>query len=222
MKFIHPEIETVIDTENGNYNTLIIEEQRFFVRLLEDIVNQLQGRDGISVIAVDNAPVQFSRNGLMLDTFVPFDLNRKPMLNLIVSDLCKRAAAPEHFEMTASTLSAVELWLDDLAYDYPCDIVFPNIAIPALIKAASPEIRGEDASVAERVLDYMELIESFDQTKLFFTLNMRSFVTDEDMERFAHTAISHGYHTIGIESNVHPLLSLEKRLIIDSDLCEIG
>ena len=65
-------------------------------------------------------------------------------------------------------------------------------------------------------------IEAFDRQRLFFTLNMHCFVTDEEMERFAHTAVSHGYHTIGIESNAHPLLSMEKRLIIDSDLCEIG
>ena len=29
MKFTHPEIVTVLDTDNGCYNTLIIEEQRF-------------------------------------------------------------------------------------------------------------------------------------------------------------------------------------------------
>ena len=95
-------------------------------------------------------------------------------------------------------------------------------SISALLKAASPEIRGEDATIAERVLDYMELIEEFDRQRLFFTLNMRSFVTDEEMEHFASTAISHGHHIIGIESTAHAMLSMEKRIIIDSDLCEIG
>ena len=71
-------------------------------------------------------------------------------------------------------------------------------------------------------MDYMELIEEFDRQRLFFTLNMRSFVTDEDMESFSLTAVSHGYHVIGIETSAHPLLSLEKRVIIDSDLCEIS
>lgn len=38
----------------------------------------------------------------------------------------------------------------------------------------------------------------------------------------ARTAVSHGYHIIGIESMAHPMLALEKRTIIDSDLCEMG
>ena len=119
-------------------------------------------------------------------------------------------------------MASVELWLNDLAYDYPCDIVFSNISIPALLKAACPELRGENASIAERVLDYMELIEEFDRRKLFFTLNMRSYVADEEMDRFAHTVVSHGYSVIAIEAHAYPMLSMEKRVVIDSDLCEIS
>lgn len=41
------------------------------------------------------------------------------------------------------------------------------------------------------------------------------------MERFSETVVSHGYNIIGIESVEYPMLRLEKRIIIDSDLCEI-
>ena len=222
MKFTHPEIETVIDTENGFYNTLVIEEQRFLVRLLEDITGQIQGLDGNAVISDRDTPVTFSKYSDLLDCFVPFELNRKPLLNLITADLGKRASSPDNFERTATALAAVELWLSDLTFDYPCDIGFSNISIPALLKASTPVIRGESLSVAEGVLDYMELIEEFDRRKLFFTLNMRCFVTDEEMELFAKTAVSHGYQVIGIEGFVHPKLSIENRIVIDSDLCEIG
>lgn len=222
MKYVHPEIETIFDTENGCYNTLVIEEQRFFVRLLEDIYQQLQGMNGESVISVKDGPVNFAKNGILLDNFVPFNLNRKPIISLMIADMDRRAAAPEHFDRTASALAAVEMWLNDLAYDYSCDIVFPNISIATLLKAACPEIRGEDTSIAERVLDYMELIEEFDHRRLFFTLNMRSYVADEEMDVFARSVVSHGYPVIAIEAHAYPILSTEKRVVIDSDLCEIS
>ena len=221
MKLTHPEIDTVFDTDNGLYNTLVIEAQEFMVRLLEDITRQLQGFDGDSVLSMKNSPVAMSKNAL-LDSFVPFELNRKPLLSLITARLSKRAMTPEYFEKTAKVLAEVELWLDDLAYDFPCDIVFPNVSTTALIKAVTPEVRGEGNTIAERTLDYMELVEEFDRPRLFFTLNMRSYVNDEEMERFAKTAISHGYQIIGIESSVHPMLTVERRTIIDADLCEIG
>ena len=222
MKFVHPEIENVFDTQNGFYNTLVVEEQRFLVRLLEDLHRQLQGLEGVSTLSVKDAPVSFAKNAALLDGFVPFDLTRRTLLNQISAALARKAAAAEAFDRTAEALSGVELWLNELAFDYPCDIVFSNLSASTLIKAAGPEIRDEAASIAERVLDYMELVEAFDRQRLFFTLNMRFFVADEEMELFARTAVAHGYHVIGIESAAHAMLSIEKRTIIDSDLCEIG
>ena len=70
--------------------------------------------------------------------------------------------------------------------------------------------------------DYIELIGEFDRPRLFVTVNMRSFVADDEMELFARTVVGHGYHVLGIESREHPLLSAEKRVIVDADLCEIG
>ena len=52
--------------------------------------------------------------------------------------------------------------------------------------------------------------------------DMRSFVADDEMELFGRTVVGHGYHVLGIESREHPLLSAEKRVIVDTDLCEIG
>ena len=143
-------------------------------------------------------------------------------MDFITAVLSQRATAAESFERTSAILSNVELWLDDLAFGFPCDIIFPGISAPALIKAAAPQVRCECASLAEKVLDYIELVEEFDRPRLFFTLNMRAFVPDDDMALFAASAISHGYHVIGIECVTRALLPMEKRVIIDADLCEIG
>lgn len=222
MKLVHPELDTVFDTDNRLYNTLVVEEQRFLSRLLADIQGQLQGLEGEAVLSIDDRPMPFSKHAALLDRFVPFELNQKPLLNQIAAALAKAASDPEHFESTASTLSALELWLDALAFGFPCDIVFPSISVAALIKAVSPEIRCETASIAEKVLDYMELVETFDRVRLFLTLNMRSFIPDEEMEPFVATVLSHGYHVIGIESTARPLLTHEHRVIVDADLCEFG
>ena len=222
MKYVHPELETVFDTENGFYNTLIVEEPRFLLRLLEDIRRQLEGLEGSAVLSDGNKPVSFARAAALLDSFVGFDLNRKPLLNQIAAALARRATEEAHYLQTAKLLSQAELWLDALAFGFPCDIVFPGISPAALIKAAAPEVRCETASLAERVLDYMELVETFDRPRMFFTFGLRAFIPDGDMTLFIETALSHGYHTIGIESAPRTLLPREKRIVIDADLCEIG
>ena len=201
--------------------TLLSLRNNVFNRLLLDIYNQIQGAPGNSVLSIDNAPVSISKYAALIDSFVPFEMNRKPVLNRIITSLTQQASLPEHFEKTASLLANTEMWLDDLAMGFSCDIVFPGLSVPTLIKAAAPEIRSNTDSVAEKMLDLMELTEEFDRLRLFFTVNMRSYVTDEEMSAFVKTVISHGYPVIGIESSAHPYLSDEKRVIIDSDLCEI-
>lgn len=82
-------------------------------------------------------------------------------------------------------------------------------------------MRNEYASIAEAVIDYMELVQTFDRERLFFTVNMRCFVSDKEMTHFMSTALSHEYHLIMLESHAYPLLSLEQRTMVDEDLCEI-
>lgn len=222
MKYTHPELETVFDTDNGCYNTLIIEEPRFLTRLLTDLVNQLQGHEGEAVMSDRDTPLPFSKNAALLDTFVPFELNRKPLLTLVNNALAKAAALPEYFDQTGALMGDMERWLQALAFRYPCDIVFTNTTPAALIKAAAPEIRTCSEGIAERVLDYMELVETFDRRRLFFTLNMRSYVPDEEMNLFVDTLLDHEYPLIAIESSARPRLPREERTLVDIDLCEIG
>ena len=90
-----------------------------------------------------------------------------------------------------------------------------------LIKAVSPSFREEYDSLGEKLIDYFELVTEFDRKKLFITLNLRSFITDNDMQKFIDTVLSHEYNVIMIESSERRLLDKEKRYIIDSSLCEI-
>ena len=82
-------------------------------------------------------------------------------------------------------------------------------------------MREEYDSMPEKVIDYMELVRTFDRDKLFITVNMRAFMTDEEAELFLSTVLSYGYHMLMLESSAKPLLKSESRVIIDEDLCEI-
>ena len=222
MKFVHPEIDKVFDTENRKIHCLIIENPEFFRRLLTDIRTQVEGMDGYSVVSVDNAPVPASRYVEVLDNFAPFELNRKPLLTKMTAALEKQASAPEYWEKTGKLILAISEYLDAISFEFPCDIMFPKLGIAGVIKAAAPELRDCYSNVCEKVLDYMELVRTFDREKLFFTVNMRAFVEDEEAGLFMRTALAHEYNLIMLENCEHARQECEERLIIDGDLCEIG
>lgn len=190
--------------------------------MVSDIAYQLQNTDGDAIISVKDEHTPFSKCAALLDVFVPFELNRKKLVTGIISALEKQANAAESFQNTAKVLAQVEAWLDDLAFEFPCDIVFSNVSASSLIKACAPEIRPAGDSLAEQVLDYLELLYEFDRPRLVFTLNMRAFVPYQDMCAFARDCVGHGYHVLALECREYPLLPNEKRVIVDDDLCVIS
>lgn len=222
MKFVYPEIDCVFDFNNGRFNTLVIENQDLFTKLLWDLHHQLQGDDGQGVLSEDDAPIPIARYGEVLDVFVPFELNRKTLLGRISAALEREALDESHYEQTVRVMQEIEILMEDIAFRFPCDLVFPKIGIASIIKATGLALRNEEKRIGETVIDYMELVTEFDRSKVFFTVNMRSFVSDAEMQLFAETVLSHGFQVLALESTEHPRLERETRWTIDEDLCEIG
>lgn len=221
MIFTYPDIECPFDCAKGYINTLAVENGPFLHQLLEDIAGQLSGFDGRALVSKGGKIQNFAKTVVLLDNFVLFDINQKPLINKVVAALEQTAMSAEFYERSAETLSLVESYLFDLSFSYPCDIVFPKLSISALIRAAGVQLETDQSSLCAKVLDYMELVEEFDGQKLFITLNLRAFVSEEEIESFMQTVLGRGYCLLMIENRDYRRLSIEKRLVIDEDLCEI-
>lgn len=221
MTFYTPEINPYFETDIPYVNTVIWENQAQYVRIITDIVNQINGYDGKSVISENGKIVSFEKHCEVLDKFFPFEINRKPLLTKIASELEKNAVSADYYERTMQLTADFERLLGELSFSLPCDIVYPKLTISSLIKAAAPELRDEYACISEKILDYMELVREFDRSKLFFTVNLRSFLSNDEAELFMQDVVSHGFHLMMFENREYPKCQMEKRLIVDKDLCEI-
>lgn len=220
MKFCFPDISGVFDTNACCVNTVVIENQNLFRNLISDIALQIDGFDGASTLSNEDKFLNFSKNAELLTTFVPFELNRKSLIGKIASALEKESVSPGNYMNTMQIMSDIENYLDTLASAFACNLSFTKITSSSIIKAAGIEVVDDYDSIAEKVIDYMELVREFDSDKLFVTVNMRSYVDDREAELFMKTAIDHGYDLLMIENTEYRRLSFEKRLTIDADLCE--
>ena len=119
-------------------------------------------------------------------------------------------------------LSEVENYLYDLSFELPCDIAFSKVSVSAIVRGAGIALREEYPTLGEKIIDYMELVTEFDRSKLFITVNLRSFIGDEEASRFMKTARDHGFPLLMVEAHARSLLEEEQRVIVDGDLCEIG
>ncbi len=221
MIFVHPDLLSSLDTECGKINSIIIEKPNYYYSFLNGLYCQTLGENGKASVFEKDKSLSLNKGIEILDSFFPFDLNKKTLLNKIASAMEKQAVSEIHYGDTMELLSKTEQYLDNLSFDFSCDIVFPKLSVSSIIKSASPELRDDYSSLPEKMLDYFELVYEFDHRKIFVTVNLRSFISDDEFDLFAQSVITHGVDIIMLENVERRKSKYEYRHIIDADLCQI-
>ena len=220
MKLVYSEMGHVLSFEDGYVNELVVENRKLFFDMVSDIAMQVDGAHGNFVLSVLNKPVEFSRYADVTVQFAPFQINRKSLLTKLYAKLEQKALLAENYVRTGELLGEMERYVLDLAVDLPFEIDCQKVAIGPLIKAISPEIEESDKKAIEKVFSYMELVRELDRERLFIMVNMRTYFSDEEMERFVESACLHDFKVLLLESSSLAVLKNTKRYTIDSDLCE--
>lgn len=222
MKFCYPEINKTFDTSRSVVDTVIIENQHLLFSLIKDIKEQIEGNDGKAVLSQNDKILPISNNLECLSEFIPFDLNKRVLVNKANALLEQIALQSDNYESTMQLLSSIEAFLLNTSFEMPGDIAFSKVKLTTLIKAVGLEFVDEYDSLAEKIIDYMELVREYERDKLFITVNLRSYIDDSEMDKFMKTVLQHQIHLIMIENREYERLPDEDRYIIDTGLCEIS
>jgi len=221
MMFVYENIDTVFRMDEGYVNELIIENKAFLRSFIENLTVQTQGGRGKGVLSIKDTPVDMARYAELLTTFVPFDINQKSLLTKICQAMEKQAMLPERFADTTELLQKIEMYADELAFDFPCELIYTKLSMGGIFKALGIEIATHQTSSLELLFDYMSLVREFDKDKLFVTIHLRSYFSDDEVTAFIQTVLGHDMKLLMIESFAQDLLPRTKQCIIDEDLCEI-
>ena len=124
-------------------------------------------------------------------------------------------------QRTHKLLAELECYLNDLAMEQDVELTYEKLSLNNLLKSVGARVVIDYNKLVERLFAYMDLVRRFEGEKLFLLVNLRSFVSNEDMELFMQTVVAHGLQVLLVDNQAYPLLPLERRRIIDMDLCEI-
>lgn len=221
MKLVSPMFGSIIEINDGEVFSLVLENKALLRSYLEDLYAQTNGENGKIVLSENDEPVSIRKNVEIIDSFIPFDLNTKHMLSCICSALEKKAADEEFFLKTSALLTDVENYITDLCFELPFKPECKKLSASALIKAAQVCISYDYNSVIEAVMDYMSIIRDFDKTNLFVLVNFGSYFSDSEINMFVKTAKLKQMKVLLIDSRAYKSVTGINRLVIDEDLCEI-
>lgn len=133
----------------------------------------------------------------------------------------KLAMDEEHYYQTSELITLLESYLLDLSVELTGNIELSKITWENTIKAVGVEFADNYDSLAEKILDYMELVREYDSERIFITLNLWSYISDNEMNKFVNDVVVRGYKLLMLENTEYPIIDYEKRYIIDADKCII-
>lgn len=221
MKITSPLFNSAIELKTGKAFSLVIENKTLFRSYVQDLYNQMAGIEGKIVLSENDAPIDIQKNIEIVNNFLPFDINTKPMLNGICSALEKRAVNEENYLKTAKLLADIENYITDLSFDLPFKAECGKLSYSSLIKSLQVHIANDYETILEEIIDYMALILEFNNKKLFVFVNFGAYFSEDEIVSFIKTAEIKMFNILFIESCLFYHLQGVERLIIDNDLCEI-
>lgn len=222
MKFVYPDVDIVIDTDVDYVNSIVIENPNIMFAMLQDINEQIMGNSGISVVSDNNKILEVSKSVEVITQFIPFEINKKSLINKFVTKIATYAKSAEYYEKTMEVMSEIESYLIDLLWELDGNFEYDSIAIDSIIKAIGIKFREDYNTLSEKIIDYIELVTEYERKKLFFLVNLRSYVDDKEIEFLIETALGHNFNIILIDNCEHRKINNEKRYTIDNDRCIIS
>lgn len=222
MMLVYPPIGLEIDIQNDKVQTVVIENQKMFYEIADDIYCQINGNNGDTVISENYVPLELSRSADIITQFIPFTSNRKDILSAICSELKEKAVNGALYTATQKLYTYIEKYLFDLLedIDIEMDICQPN-DITGILKAFDLHIVETDKKLIEKLFEFIMASMKYKKRKVFITVGLRNYITDREAEDLFQSVLLNGITLICIESKATALLKHETRIIIDKDLCII-
>lgn len=208
--------------EDGYVQELIIENQYIFQRLILDIYAQVNGKSGDFVLSEDHQSISLKTNAELITQIIPFELNKKELINKLYLELKNESVNEYNYQKTQELLSCISSYLYEIINDNENELIYdrPN-DLSGIFKLFNVRINDENLDLTEKILEYMTAVQKLKGDKVFFFVNLRSYLTDRQAELFFKSVLLKKIKIICIENCEHTGLSIAKAMIVDKDMCII-
>lgn len=222
MMLTHSYLSSPIKMKENIIPILILENPSIFSQLIQELASQVDGEEGRFILSEKFDIIEPYANMQLITDLFTLNLNEKKIVTKIYNQLKEKAIA-EYFIKTTELKATINQYLECLIQDNDFPLSYhDDIDIASLLKLYEVKISLTYENLTEKILDYMLLCRNFLKTKCFVFVNLKCFLSQEDLIQFYKIIHYQKLNVILIESTVR-----EKRLesevirILDDDMCEI-
>lgn len=222
MMIAYPTADICCELKEDKILTLVIENQKLFYSMISDIQSQLEGDSGDFVISENYSPLDMRKNVELITQLIPFTINQKELISKLYGSIKKKAVNEEMYQATQDIIARISDYLYYLVEEEEAEL---TITVPedisGILKTFDLRFNDSDMTLSEKILEYMLITNDFKGKRVFIIVNLKSYLTDNQIAKFFKSILLKKLQLICIESFEHERMNNEEILIIDKDMCVI-
>lgn len=222
MKLVNPELSRAIIDDTVDYTEWIIEATERFAAFVYELKNQCDGNDGRYVLSDADKELGISKNMDIVFDIFSIDINSKKIVNKLYEEMQQVAYSEKLYVKTQEIAQSIQKYILELEQETDYILTFTeDVDWMAIFKALQVQHEIIEEDYFEKLIRYIKVAAVVMKYKIFVFVNLRSYLSDLQMQKLIQEAIHQEVKLIFVENCVKDCMGEGLRYIIDRDQCEI-
>ena len=222
MKLVHLGLTGTLLDDGIDFTEWIIESPKSFSEYVLELSTQIDGNEGQFVLSEKNKEMDLAKKAELIFNPLTVDINERKILNKLYMELSDLSKGEEMYIKTVELLRHLQEYMLELEQCTEYILEFDQETdMSALLKAVNIHYETRDMDFLERLVQYMKVLAAVVGIKVFMFVNLRSYLTDHQMQEVIKEMKYQNIKGVFIESQQRSCMEGVKQCIIDVDRCEI-
>ncbi len=208
--------------QENKVNVLVIEAPDIFAGIVDILMDQIEGKSGNIIISNKDIIMKLDKVAeIIINPFV-IDCNEKRIQQKLYQELTNEIQE-SMMEHTAQLQGSIISYLEELLQKSPYFLEFDvEDNMTGLLKLCHVGIADQVETLAGKIANYMKALKQFCAINILFLVNIKLFVTQEEIEEIYQCAFYEKINLVLLENTAREKLANETICILDKDMCIIN
>ena len=219
---VHPDLSGELLKDKIVFTEWIIESPELFAGYLQELYGQYAKCGGKFVLSQGIKELDISKYVEIITDPFAVELNGRKIINKLYAELNELSKNEMMYTKTLQLTQHIQEYLLELESNTNHILQFNSeMDVVGLLKIMDVKIEDSTEKFFERLVCYIKNAIEVLSVKVFVFINLRSYLTDNQMQELIQEITYQEVHALFIENQERTCLEGGIRYIIDKDGCEI-
>lgn len=222
MRFTYSDLNLSFELKENETVVVIVENQRLFSKMVNELINQCSGQEGGFVLADAEKIKNISKEVQLIMNPFAVDCNEKKILQKLYQEI-EMIGLENYIEDISVLHSEIISCLDKLSAAVPYAMNYSiDLNLPSILKAYNVQIDVKTDSLLESIVNYLRILNELCHIHIFCFVNLKTFLSKEEIVQLYEFAFYQKLQLILLENTQKDILKDEKTCILDVNQCIIN